>query len=453
MTVGTVTNHALPIGKGPATTGFGSLTLGDGQIAIGQTSADPQAKTITGDVTITAGGVTAIGTAKVTAAMIASMTSAQLRMILSDETGTGLAYFQGGALGTPASGTLTNATGLPPSGLTTQGAYTFLGNNTGSSASPTAVDIATLTTKASPGAGDYVMLSDQAASGAWKKVTVSTLATAGSVSSIAGNTGAFTLSNGVKNVTNDIQADPVFHRSYLAGLTLSTAGSSATFGVAAGVAVDSTNTGFMSLASAYTKTTSAWAVGTGNGALDTGSIAASTWYHVHLIKRTDTGVVDVLVSLSATAPTLPTNYTLFRRIGSMKTNGSSQWTKFIQVGDEFIWDVPPSDLNGSSVAGGLVFVVSVPTGLSVMARLNFLFQSAAGNAAVLIHSPLTSTQTAVTPTGNAIGGVQNVAGTSNAPGNVSVMTNTSQQVRGSANSTGILYVATVGWTDTRGKWD
>lgn len=87
------------------------------------------------------------------------------------------------------------------------------------------------------------------------------------VSSIAGNTGAFTLSNGIKNSTNDIQADPVFHRSYLAGLTLSTAGSSATFGISAGVAVDSTNAGFMSLASAYTKTTSAWAVGTATGAL------------------------------------------------------------------------------------------------------------------------------------------------------------------------------------------
>lgn len=45
--------------------------------------------------------------------------SANLRGLLTDETGTGLAYFQGGALGTPSSGTLTNATGLPWStGLT-----------------------------------------------------------------------------------------------------------------------------------------------------------------------------------------------------------------------------------------------------------------------------------------------------------------------------------------------
>lgn len=48
----------------------------------------------------------------------AATTSAQLRGVLSDEVGTGNAYFQGGALGTPASATLTNATGLPITGIT-----------------------------------------------------------------------------------------------------------------------------------------------------------------------------------------------------------------------------------------------------------------------------------------------------------------------------------------------
>ena len=43
----------------------------------------------------------------------ASPTSANLRALLTDEVGTGAAYFIGGALGTPASATLTNATGLP----------------------------------------------------------------------------------------------------------------------------------------------------------------------------------------------------------------------------------------------------------------------------------------------------------------------------------------------------
>lgn len=59
----------------------------------------------------------------------AATTSAQLRGVLSDETGTGAAVFAESptlvtpALGTPASGVLTNCTGLPGSGLT--GSITF----------------------------------------------------------------------------------------------------------------------------------------------------------------------------------------------------------------------------------------------------------------------------------------------------------------------------------------
>lgn len=49
---------------------------------------------------------------------LTTFTSAQLRTQLTDEVGSGAIYTVGGALGTPASGTLTNATGLPMSGIT-----------------------------------------------------------------------------------------------------------------------------------------------------------------------------------------------------------------------------------------------------------------------------------------------------------------------------------------------
>lgn len=44
---------------------------------------------------------------------LATPSSANLRGVLTDETGSGLAYFQGGDIGTPSAGVLTNATGLP----------------------------------------------------------------------------------------------------------------------------------------------------------------------------------------------------------------------------------------------------------------------------------------------------------------------------------------------------
>src|SRR5450631_2313526 len=103
--------------------------------------------------------------------------------------------------------------------------------------------------------------------------------------------------------------------NYLTGLTLSAAGGTGTFGVAGGTAADSTNLTMMTLPLAVTKTTAAWAQGSGAGSLDTGSIAASTWYHAHEIYNPASGLVDVVTSLSATSPTLPTGFTRFRRIG------------------------------------------------------------------------------------------------------------------------------------------
>lgn len=57
---GSVTNNAIPIGKGPGTAGFGSLVLPSAQIPVGQTGAAPLAKAITGDITMNALGVTTL---------------------------------------------------------------------------------------------------------------------------------------------------------------------------------------------------------------------------------------------------------------------------------------------------------------------------------------------------------------------------------------------------------
>lgn len=105
------------------------------------------------------------------------------------------------ALGTPSSGTLTSCTGLPLAGLATQNGYTFVGNNTGGSAVPTAVDITLLTAKATPAATDLIMIVDQAAAGAWKKATVSSVSTSSGVSSLNGLTGALTAVVTVKRQT------------------------------------------------------------------------------------------------------------------------------------------------------------------------------------------------------------------------------------------------------------
>lgn len=75
---GTVTNNAFAIGNGPGQAGYRSLLCGSAQLAVGQAAAAPICQTITGDVTISAGGVTAIGAGKVTNSMLIGTITATL---------------------------------------------------------------------------------------------------------------------------------------------------------------------------------------------------------------------------------------------------------------------------------------------------------------------------------------------------------------------------------------
>lgn len=246
---------------------------------------------------------------------------------------------------------------------------------------------------------------------------------------------------------------PLPKRGYIWGLQLSTAGSSTTFAVTAGECADSTGAASIILA-AFTKTTAAWAAGTGNGALANGSIAASTWYHVHAITKLvagGTAVSDILISTSPTAPTLPTDYTLFRRIGSMLTNGSSQWTKFIQNGDEFMWDTPVLNLNSAAgVTTASLNTLTTPLGIITQAIL-FAEYAHPSAAALLIYDPAKSAQTANSPLSNA-SVVASQAGSIFDSSPVRVFTNTSSQVRiGTSIAGGQIFCSTHGWVDRRGQ--
>lgn len=244
-------------------------------------------------------------------------------------------------------------------------------------------------------------------------------------------------------------------RSYLAGLTLSTAGSSASFAVAAGVAADSGNADMLSLAAAITKTTAAWAAGSGSGGLDAGTIAANAWYHVHLIKRPDTGAVDALFSLSATAPALPPNYTLFRRIGALRANAVQQWTRFSQNGDEFLWDLPTLDINFSGTTALQVATLNVPTGVRVNALIaagGIAPGTGAGQGRAWIMSPDTNLAGALAATSNFNAGVFTSAPGSQNWGMLTVRTNTAAQVYHSNEiSSMVLQATTHGWIDRRAK--
>ena len=324
----------------------------------------------------------------------------------------------------------------------------------------------------------------------------------------------------------DITGSPAF-RNFISGLTLSTAGSSATMSIAAGVAMDSTNTYLMQLSSAISKTTSAWAVGSGNGGLDAGTIKSSAlgatcsyatsvmtctvaptsgtfqvgqsivadgipantvisslgtgtggtgtynlstspgtraarntrglfWYYPYLIRRPDTGIVDGLFSLSVSSPALPTNYTQFRRLGGMHTDGSALWPSFIQDGDHFQLVASNLDVGGLNPGTSAVSAtLSVPMGINVDADINVLLSDSTNLGSGAYISDLATPDLAPSATAAPLLSTPQIATTNIAvAANLRVRTNTSAQIRYRCNvsfASLAFRIATLGRYDSRGK--
>jgi hypothetical protein len=99
--------------------------------------------------------------------------------------------------------------------------------------------------------------------------------------------------------------------------------------------------------------------GAANG-LDTGSLAASTWYSVWVIYNGST--VAGLLSLSATTPTLPSGYTYKARVGWIKTGSGSPYypLAFKQLGRRVQYMLYPP-----LIAAGNAGAQSTPTWVAV----------------------------------------------------------------------------------------
>ena len=260
---------------------------------------------------------------------------------------------------------------------------------------------------------------------------------------------ALTLLNDADAATARTTLGIALPRGYIDGFTLANNGADATndIDIAVGACRDSTNAADIVLAAALTKRLdAAWAVGTNQGGLDTGAEASSTWYHVWAIKRSDTGVVDVLFSTSATAPTMPANYDFKQIIGSIYNDGSSVIRPFSQLGNEFLWKTPITDVGVTNLSTSSVsYTLSTPLGRKTWA----VFVASGSNAAagnVAYIRALDQTDIAAIPTIRFVTANTLVATYSR------TRTNTSSQIaaRASAASTS-LNIYTRGWLDPRGE--
>lgn len=238
-------------------------------------------------------------------------------------------------------------------------------------------------------------------------------------------------------------------RGQIFGLTLSNNATDAVndIDIAVGEAASTeTSPVLMVLSSVLTKRLdAAWAVGSGNGGLDTGSITNAT-YHVWLIQRSDTGVVDALFSTSATSPTMPSGYDRKRRIGSIIRSGGTILA-FTQRGDNFDFVSGVNNRNDTAALASTLITLTVPSGIVVAPKIAITQQqNAAGNS-----------QTRVASAGESV-----FAGTSTAAAfeidsvfiEGGIFTNTSSQIQFAVTITGgslnLNILVTKGWIDNRG---
>lgn len=256
----------------------------------------------------------------------------------------------------------------------------------------------------------------------------------------------------------------------LCGLVLSNNGGDATndidISIGAAASDDTTyvNRVLMFQNSAITKQLDAsWSVGTNQGGRASGAAIANTTYHVFLIMRPDTGVVDVAFDTSATGANLVANtnaaYTKVRRIGSILRE-AGVIVPFTQDGDEFLRNAASLDVNSTNPGTSAVTqTLAVPLGVKLMAQLNVTYFVSSGVADQAVYlSPLDVTDAApsisAAPLSTLAAGSPTAYGGYWAGVPAQVRTNTSAQIRSRLSVSGaanILRVATRGWIDRRGK--
>jgi hypothetical protein len=135
-----------------------------------------------------------------------------------------------------------------------------------------------------------------------------------------------------------------------------------------------------------------WVVGNNQGMLSTGAIA-NVGYYLWAIMRPDTGVTDYLADVSATAPTMPANYTKKRLIGYIERVAGAislfKATERTGGGLRIDWSVPALqvDVAATLTTSRRTDTVKVPTAFSTIALLTVSILDAAAASGARITCP------------------------------------------------------------------
>ncbi len=241
--------------------------------------------------------------------------------------------------------------------------------------------------------------------------------------------------------------------NYLSGLNTSNSGGDAEHDILVrpGSAKDQGNAFDLRLPGTIIKRLDApWAVGTNQGGLEIGTaLSANTWYYIYLIGSTDGTLTDVLFSISAAMPTLPSGYTYSRRIGSLRTDATSNVTAYLQAGSEWYWDAPPLDVDATVGTTRAFSTLTVPpVGATYPVYTNILVDHATESSLVYLSNS-SAADLPPSETTSPLATLRSDAGTPSVSQGQFLLTNGLLFYRASVGTTR-LRVATLGWVDRRG---
>jgi uncharacterized protein YdeI (BOF family) len=245
-------------------------------------------------------------------------------------------------------------------------------------------------------------------------------------------------------------------KGHIFGLTASNAADAdhdLTFAIGEAASTE-TNPVLMKLLSSLTKQFDAtWAVGNNAGGMQSGSaLPTSGTVHVHLMERSDTGVVDIIGVPNGTTLVLPSGYDRSRRIMSFCTDSSANIRGFKQIDDTFYYSTGISDYSSTSSRADALLTISVPTGIICQPIFYYVITSAAAvpNDIEMAYGSAYAGASQYTIERIGDGTYEKKGGTCSLP-----VTNTSAQIYFkvviSSGSLGSCGFTTIGWIDTRGK--
>jgi len=238
----------------------------------------------------------------------------------------------------------------------------------------------------------------------------------------------------------------------LYGLTIANSASDSLhdIDISAGASVSEDGSSVIELTSAITKQIdAAWAAGSNAGGLDTGTVAASTWYYVFIIKNTSTGIVDALFSTSKTSPTMPSGYTIKKRIGAVLTDSSADIIQFIQTGNVFRWKTAVRDVNASNPGtSGVLHTLSAPP--DTIADISASVYNGTTNRFYCLVTAIAETDSVPSASIFTLQSAHSATAFYNTT-YMSIVTDSNSQIRTRFSASGSLdniTIITLGWTDT-----